>query len=228
VQAGNSRVVHGTFKVSGDEIIADFVAPRECYAAGRWSFPRLPRASPSPVGTAEVFMAFARWRRLSPDNRRAPSWSSLHFGVPRSAPAEVRPLSRGIRQVSGGFRLGLHRSGTPVDPSNRPSVGPSARVHSRSPLRASFGLGGATSEVSVRPRGFSPPRRLPPRSACGLVASRCRPWGSPRFSLRFDFDHRPPCGNLPNPNRRFPATQFIPPEDSFDRRRTPSLGPLPS
>jgi len=33
-----------------------------------------------------------------------------------------------------------------------------------------------------RPRGFSPPRRLAPPQARGLVASRCRPWGSPGFS----------------------------------------------
>lgn len=33
-----------------------------------------------------------------------------------------------------------------------------------------------------RPRGFSPPRRLAPRSLCGFVAPRCRSWDSPRFA----------------------------------------------
>jgi len=34
---------------------------------------------------------------------------------------------------------------------------------------------------SFRPRGFAPPRRFPPLGGRGLVASRCRSWGSPRF-----------------------------------------------
>lgn len=36
---------------------------------------------------------------------------------------------------------------------------------------------------SFRPRGFSPPRRLAPPEVRGLVASRCRPWGSSGFRL---------------------------------------------
>lgn len=36
---------------------------------------------------------------------------------------------------------------------------------------------------SFRPRGFSPPRRFAPPEVRGLVASRCRPWGSSGFRL---------------------------------------------
>jgi len=36
---------------------------------------------------------------------------------------------------------------------------------------------------SFRPRGFSPPRRVAPPEVRGLVASRCRPWGSSGFRL---------------------------------------------
>ncbi len=39
----------------------------------------------------------------------------------------------------------------------------------------------AMRAVTFRPRGFSPPRRFPPRGGCGLVASRSRPGGSTRF-----------------------------------------------
>jgi len=39
-------------------------------------------------------------------------------------------------------------------------------------------------DLLFRPRGFAPPRRLPPPPACGLVASRSRSWGSPRFLYR--------------------------------------------
>jgi len=37
-------------------------------------------------------------------------------------------------------------------------------------------------EIPFRPRGFAPPRRLSPPPRCGLVASRCRSWGSQRFA----------------------------------------------
>jgi hypothetical protein len=47
----------------------------------------------------------------------------------------------------------------------------------------------ANKQVSFRPRGFSPPRRLPPASQCGLVASHCRSWGSPRCF------HPPACAS---------------------------------
>jgi len=40
---------------------------------------------------------------------------------------------------------------------------------------------GATRRLPFRPRGLSPPRRFPPRAGHGPVASRFRPWGSPRF-----------------------------------------------
>jgi hypothetical protein len=36
--------------------------------------------------------------------------------------------------------------------------------------------------IPFRPRGFAPPRRFTPLGARGLVASRCRSWGSSRFS----------------------------------------------
>jgi hypothetical protein len=38
-----------------------------------------------------------------------------------------------------------------------------------------------SSARAFRPRGFAPPRRFAPPPGRGLVASRCRPWGSPRF-----------------------------------------------
>lgn len=36
--------------------------------------------------------------------------------------------------------------------------------------------------IPFHPRGLSPPRRLAPRALRGLVASRIRSWGSPRFT----------------------------------------------
>lgn len=60
-------------------------------------------------------------------------------------------------------------------------------VHSRRAPRlpASFAFDEPLPTTrSFRPRGFSPPRRLPPPAACGLVASHYRPWGSPGFRVR--------------------------------------------
>jgi hypothetical protein len=42
---------------------------------------------------------------------------------------------------------------------------------------------------ACRPRGFSPPRRFNHPMRCGLVASHCRSWGSPRLPLACP--HRP-------------------------------------
>jgi len=42
---------------------------------------------------------------------------------------------------------------------------------------------GYHARSAFRPRGFAPPRRFAPPRPCGLVASRCRSWGSPRFRL---------------------------------------------
>jgi len=73
----------------------------------------------------------------------------------------------------------------------------------------------STPEVPFRPRGFAPPRRFTPHPARGLVASRCRPWGSSRFLL--------------GRNRAFPAT--LPPLEELHRPAvgtpvTRRLGPL--
>jgi hypothetical protein len=49
--------------------------------------------------------------------------------------------------------------------------------------RGSLRPDGAIRQVPFRPRGFPPPRRLPPHRGCGFVAPRCRLWGSARFLL---------------------------------------------
>lgn len=57
-------------------------------------------------------------------------------------------------------------------------------VHSRPVApRGGRAFGGSvpSDPIVFRPRGLSPPRRLAPPGLCGLVASRCRSWGSPRF-----------------------------------------------
>jgi hypothetical protein len=58
-----------------------------------------------------------------------------------------------------------------------------ARRASTPGSRSSLWPDAATRQVPFRPRGFSPPRRFPPRGGCGSVAPRCRSWSSPRFAL---------------------------------------------
>jgi hypothetical protein len=67
-----------------------------------------------------------------------------------------------------------------------------------------------------RPRGFSPPRRLPPPAARGLVASHCRPWGSSGFrrghALLRATGASPPMPCPPEPS---------PPVQPYPRHREP-------
>ena len=97
---------------------------------------------------------------------------------------------------------------------------PSSGLLQRSPLRRRTGwspLPRARGLASVsrchaahmfRPRGFSPPRRLPPPDGRRLVASCCRPWGSPGLSLVGSDVPVAPWGLLTDatPSRAFPST----------------------
>jgi len=109
------------------------------------------------------------------------------LGCPSVRPVSISLPSTPLR--SGG------RSCTSARPSASSGFRRSPlRRHARwRPLRESVAAllrrPGANPSVSFRPRGFAPPRRLPPPARRGLVASRCRPWGSrvSRPSLRTPF-----------------------------------------
>jgi len=87
---------------------------------------------------------------------------------PSKALATRVASSRGVRLPP------LHRRGT-----ERPLLLRSELLRARP--SASVGRPPGLS-IPFRPRGFAPPRRFTPLGACGLVASRCRSWGSSRFS----------------------------------------------
>jgi hypothetical protein len=82
-------------------------------------------------------------------------------------------------------------------PACRPSAGSlplrPLPAHPGEPA-CTFGSGIPSPDVPFRPRGLAPPRRLAPQRACGFVAPRYRPWGSPRFSP--DIHHPGPEGPL--------------------------------
>jgi len=71
-----------------------------------------------------------------------------------------------------------------------------------------------------RPRGFSPPRRLPPPVVRGFVAPRCRSWGSSRFWSGRLGSAGPKA--LPDSLVPFPATSV-----SYPSKDDPRLQPVP-
>jgi hypothetical protein len=126
-----------------------------------------------------------------------PSWPWLLFRAPL-CPGRITASSRGIRH---GMRSRADRRIAPPSTSSRASTPMRCRHRTgpELPARAAF-----------RPRGFAPPRRVPPLWSRGLVASRCRSWGSPRFVCI----GRHPCGCRCGTAGTFLDGAFIPPEGS--------------
>jgi hypothetical protein len=107
-------------------------------------------------------------------------------------------------------------------------------VHSQSPLPMTFGQPFTRRPVTVRPRGFSPPRRFPPHARSGYFATRAGR-GSLRFRIRGPVQrHRTHSStNLPahlrcrrvrdplSGARPIPATRFTP----FEEFRSPVAVP---
>jgi len=89
---------------------------------------------------------------------------------------------------------------------DRPSVVPASGVHSRHTLADVPSERACHGTLAFRPRGFSPPRRLAPPNTCACIATRSRPWGSPRFVAR-----SAGCPARPAPPRdAFPALRSLP------------------
>ena len=96
---------------------------------------------------------------------------------------------------------------------------PTERPLPHAPFGPCFGPEGTTLEIPFRPRGFAPPRRLPPLGGRGLVASRCQSWGSPRFRL---------SGSWPTPGRiQVPSGVPMPSPRRFSHPSKDSPRPQP-
>jgi len=159
------------------EVRASLRAPRRASAGRgcpvdvvvRWS-------SPPPSSTFAHLLAQAADPRGSVD-RAARSAVKMNLRAPPDLGA-VSPdddLVRAARHRCRASSLGVVQR-APLHRGHR-------RVHSRSDV-ATRPSGQRYHPLSVfRPRGFSPPRRLAPLRPCGLVASRSRSWGPPRFHL---------------------------------------------
>jgi len=112
-------------------------------------------------------------------------------GLPRSPRRSWRPVTRTPRSVDSlPPKLLLHSPGL-AHPSRdgiaRPPLVGFVGRPSIDMLPGPGQSGVATEQVPgrqvrsrCRPRGFAPPRRFAVPGSRGLVASRCRPWGSPR------------------------------------------------
>jgi hypothetical protein len=95
----------------------------------------------------------------------------------------------------------------------------SQRPLPRRPESRRFGPEGSTPEVSFRPRGFSPPRRVPPLLRSQACCIPLPILGSSRFWLVSE-----PCDPVIPP---FPAMPDLPPEELPADSRSASPRPLP-
>jgi len=113
---------------------------------------------------------------------------------------------------------------------------PSTRAEESTPGRSRALRRGLPHPPAFRPRGFAPPRRLAPLRPCGLVSSRCRSWGSPRFRRsrnRLSRSANPPFEAFPPPMSvtvsppRVPSCPFHPAFAGAGLQGlAPSSGPL--
>jgi len=139
------------------------------------------------------------------------AWPPWPFApVQSSCPARAGPKSDlpllGFVTVSTSLRA----------PPSRPFIDMASGVHSRLPF-GSLRRRGSHPRRMFRPRGFAPPRRFPPPELRGLVASRCRSWGSSRFwrwPPRFvEIRHRAFCSRdtdlSPSRPPLFPRRSFV-------------------
>jgi hypothetical protein len=159
---------------------------------------------------------------------RSPSSVAGRWVFPASALALVR-YRTGLRGIPSAVVEGCDQSRIFAVPLRLRLSGPTLRWVSLPPLRrhplarplpvalASFLRSlGSHLGFSFRPRGFSPPRRLSPRNSRGLVASRCRSWGSPRFlsagSERSEdrLEHRRTFPAAPTPLEELPSPAAVP------------------
>jgi hypothetical protein len=126
--------------------------------------------------------------------------------------------SRGIRRCwPPRPRLSPQPETRTPHPSTDPSaeaMGDCRRASTPADVAACFGSRETISGVTFRPRGFAPPRRFPPLGGCGLVASRCRSWGSLRFGSLRPRARRPASRSAVGGGHVVLAARFIPLEES--------------
>jgi hypothetical protein len=206
--------VHRVFKVA-----ASFLAE-----------PGLPRAI-----TAAVHPACRKNHREMGGDARAKSWVwAFHLPSGRSPPrlrasARLRgpslgPCAQAVKQSANTtlltFDAGFPDTFQSVGPAGRPTelpllglskdrpsvVLPPPKSTPGTPARGLPSGRAGQSPSMFRPRGFPPPRRLAPSMTRACLATRSRPWGSPRFSTS-------PASRLAKPappRNAFPALRSLP------------------
>jgi len=188
-------------------------------AAGRWSLPRPPRRSPVARFVLEGAAPRPPVRSPKGPSVRTSSPSLLSGAVPIALADFVGLLSwvpsTRPSHVSSEMRLSpLHRrtgvASTPATTINR-----------------RFGSGGSTLEVPFRPRGFSPPRRLPPLHelrACCIPLPILGSTAFPRLASRPE-DRDIPL--LPRSAGPYPSKESSPTAGTRHRVRCPLAVPCP-
>jgi hypothetical protein len=140
------------------------LSPAARSVAGRWSSPRAPatfhRCRSGPRGVP--------WRAALP-------LPKLRDVGPHGLDLSFRALLVRLETLATPDKSGSWIPPLMALPACASSLFLSARVHSRMLRRASLGSPVPPDDFPFRPRGLSPPRRFPPRVACGFVAPRSQP-----------------------------------------------------
>jgi hypothetical protein len=124
--------------------------------------------------------------------RPGPDVRGLPERTRRSIARSPAPLVVFATSSEHPLRPGRSGPGPKSDAASRLSWDSSAPLHRRTfarphrghRLAPAPGVPRSHPRDTFRPRGFAPPRRFSPREGRGLVASRCRSWGSSRLSRR--------------------------------------------
>jgi len=204
---------------------------RGVVVAGRWYFPAPSLALRVSALAFEVF----RRRRAVPvspcgdPDSCGPSGPWLPFRALTCCPGRTfvdllswdssvlapRPSqAKAVQMNDRSFRRGPRRAPHTPPPTPTQASGGCHRASTPTGVAACFGSRETISGVLFRPRGFAPPRRFPPLGGRGLVASRCRSWGSLRFGPPRPRARRPASRSAVGGGHGVLAAHFIPLEES--------------
>lgn len=198
-RTASSHEVHGLFRAAANGTDSRLFLWFTCVAAlaGSLAFPRLVHPCRSPEWIIEVSSIIAVFPfRIATDDQSGPRELRSSPESWFQCPGRWFPtLSLGIRPGCAHHHRHCCRSDAPQPDLSAPPSTSSPASTPAPTLLSSLRSGGANLPIPFRPHRFSRSRRLTPPIGLlaqasapllarirGLVASRCRSWGSLRFS----------------------------------------------
>jgi len=188
-------------------------------AVGRWSLPRPPRPWPVAGLALEGAAPHPPVRSPKGPSVRTSSPSLLSGAVPIALANVYRP------SLLGSVRTSEHAcSEMRLSPLHRRACEASTPATTAS---RRFGLEGSTPEVPFRPRGFSPPRRLPPLHELRACCIPLPILGSTAFPLLVSRSEDRDAPQLPRSAGPYPSKESSPTAGTRHRVRCPLAVPCP-